>query len=82
MDDVRDFTDEAGVEYPILLDPSGSVMDAYGVLGLPASFLIDRQGTIRFLRFGPIAEDDPSFMESLEGLLSLEVESTGGGPAG
>jgi cytochrome c-type biogenesis protein len=68
---VRSFTEEEGVGYRILLDPEQSVMDAYGVLGLPATFLIDREGNIRFLRYGPVSEDDPSFMESLEAQLSL-----------
>lgn len=81
-DDVRTFVEESGVDYQILLDPTGSVMDRYGVLGLPASFIIDREGTIRFLRYGPIAENDPSFIESLESILSLGPDTMGEDPEG
>ena len=82
VENVRSFVAESGVDYQILLNPTGSVMDRYGVLGLPASFIIDRQGTIQFLRYGPIAENDPSFLESLERLLSLEEDEVGGDPEG
>ena len=82
VEDVRSFVGESGVEYQILLDPAGSVMDRYGVLGLPATFIIDRQGRIQFLRYGPIAENDPVFLESLESLLSLGEDEIGGDPEG
>jgi hypothetical protein len=40
------------------------------VLGLPATFLIDREGVLRWMRYGPIAEDDPEFLRALQDAIS------------
>lgn len=66
---VRMFVDEYEVTYTILHDPTMRGMDAYQALGLPATFLIDREGTLRWLRFGPIPEGDPEFLAALESVL-------------
>lgn len=45
--DVRSFVHEYGLEFDVLLDPTGGIQDAYAVTGLPTTFLIDRDGRIR-----------------------------------
>jgi len=52
-DEVADFVRELGVGYTILLDPRMRGSDLYRVVGLPASFLVDRDGILRWMRFGP-----------------------------
>lgn len=69
-DDVAMFVDEYGVTYTILHDARMRGMELYNVLGLPATFLIDRDGVLRWMRYGPIPEDDPGFLEALEDVLS------------
>jgi len=66
---IRMFMEEYGVTYTILHDPAMRGMDTYQAIGLPATFLIDREGVLRWLRFGPIAEDDPEFLAALEAVL-------------
>ena len=66
LDSVKDFLGEMGVTYDILLDPDMVSTDVFAAIGLPASFLIDGDGVIRFTRLGPIAEGDPAFLEALE----------------
>lgn len=68
-DDVAMFVDEYAVTYTILHDPQMRGMELYQVLGLPATFLIDREGVLRWMRYGPIPEDDPSFLQALEDVL-------------
>ena len=68
-DDVAEFVQEYGVTYPILLDPQMRGMDAYRVMGLPASFLIDRDGVLRWMRIGPVGERDHDFFTALESTL-------------
>lgn len=68
-DQVADFVEEYSVTYPILLDPQMRGMDLYRVLGLPASFLIDREGTLRWMRIGPVMENDKDFLNALESTL-------------
>jgi hypothetical protein len=67
---VSTFVDEFGVTYTILHDPSMRGMELYQVLGLPATFLIDREGVLRWMRYGPIAEGDPDFLRALGDVLS------------
>ena len=67
---VAAFVEEYGVTYTILHDPQMRGMELYQVLGLPATFLIDREGVLRWMRYGPIAENDPNFLGALEDVLS------------
>jgi thiol-disulfide isomerase/thioredoxin len=48
------FQRQYGLDLYVLLDDEGSVTRAYGVRGLPATFLIDRQGVVRVQRLGPL----------------------------
>ena len=73
-DAVRMFVDEYDVTYTILHDPTMRGMDVYQALGLPATFLIDRQGVLRWMRFGPIEEGDATFLEALETVLDAPAE--------
>jgi cytochrome c-type biogenesis protein len=68
--DVGMFVEEYGVTYTILHDPQMRGMELYQVPGLPATFLIDREGTLRWIRYGPILEGDADFTGALEELLS------------
>jgi cytochrome c biogenesis protein CcmG, thiol:disulfide interchange protein DsbE len=69
-DQVAAFVEEYGVTYTILHDPQMRGMDLYQILGLPATFLIDREGVLRWMRYGPIAENDPEFLGALDDVLS------------
>jgi len=51
---VRRFGDELNLEMPLLLDPGGEVYRAFGVEGLPSSYLVDRDGIIRDVRLGVV----------------------------
>ena len=66
LDSVKDFLEEMGVTYDILLDPDMVSTDVFAAIGLPASFLIDGDGVVRYTRLGPILEGDPEFLEALE----------------
>ncbi len=68
-DQVEMFTEEYGVTYTILLDPQMRGMDSYQVLGLPATFLIDREGVLQWMKYGPLGETDSQFHEALEDAL-------------
>ena len=69
-EDIEIFVEEYGVSYTILHDPMMKGMDLYQVLGLPATFLVDREGILRWMRYGPILEGDEEFLQALEELLS------------
>lgn len=50
----REFLRRLGSNYPHLLDQDGKIGIAYGVYGVPETFLIDRNGVIRCKHAGPI----------------------------
>ncbi len=43
---------EQGVSYPVVNDPEGSLVRRYGVSGVPATFILDADGTVRFVTRG------------------------------
>jgi peroxiredoxin len=45
-DSVRSFKDQYQLNFPILLDSDGSVGEYYGVISIPTTYLIDRDGYI------------------------------------
>lgn len=49
---VREFADEYGADFPILIDPKAEAAEAYRLLGLPSSYFIDQQGVLREQHFG------------------------------
>ena len=66
---VAEFVDEFGVTYPVWLDPDGRVTAAFPAMGIPATYLVDRAGTVRWRKIGPIAEGDTSLARALEAVL-------------
>jgi cytochrome c biogenesis protein CcmG/thiol:disulfide interchange protein DsbE len=43
---VKQFVDEFGLEFPVLLDETGSVSNAYNVIAIPTTYYIDRDGVV------------------------------------
>jgi cytochrome c biogenesis protein CcmG, thiol:disulfide interchange protein DsbE len=65
--DALAFIDEYGLTYPMLRDGPGDVRDDYGILGLPETFVVDRQGRIAAVARGPV--DEQFMREHVEPLL-------------
>ena len=53
---VRDYADDFGMEFPIVMDRDGRVGERYRLLGLPMTFFIDRAGVVRSVFAGPFVE--------------------------
>ena len=53
---IASFRDEFGLTFPLALDETGAVNDAYGIQTRPSSFLLDRDGLILTRHFGLITE--------------------------
>ncbi|HET7343808.1 MAG TPA: TlpA disulfide reductase family protein [Methylomirabilota bacterium] len=52
-DAVRRYAVELGLSFPLLLDQPGTISAAYGVIGLPTTFLVGRDGRAVALAVGP-----------------------------
>jgi thiol-disulfide isomerase/thioredoxin len=66
---VAAFTHKVAVDYPILLDGDGKVSLAWEVFGLPSSFIVDRQGQIRYSVNRAIDWDTDEVKAAVEKLL-------------
>jgi thiol-disulfide isomerase/thioredoxin len=57
-------------QIPVLFDPKGAAPLAFGVKGMPTSFLIDKTGTIRFTHMGYSGNVDARYRQEIAQLLS------------
>ena len=67
VEDALEFLDdlETPLAYHVVLDRTAEVMDAYGVVGMPTSFLIGRDGNIRMVHKGFRAGDTELLEQAL-----------------
>ena len=67
LETVQKFVQDIGISYETLLDRQGEVMRRYQVMGLPMTYIIDRQGIVRARIIG---ESTPEvFTQAISGLL-------------
>jgi len=59
-DDALAFVKKLKITYPIMMDPEGEVGLLYGAFGLPATYLIDRNGTVLARMWGPADWSGPA----------------------
>ena len=67
--DVAGFAKNFGMTYTILRDPDERVSAMFAIPGVPASFLVDREGIVRWRHLGPFAASDTTFLAVLNSLL-------------
>lgn len=60
------FAQELGASYTLWHDPADRVSSTFLAVGVPASYLIDRDGTLRWRHVGPVTADDPALTAALE----------------
>ena len=49
---VKEFIEDAGYTFPVLLSPGNKIPLAYNIRGIPATFFIDADGVIRDIKIG------------------------------
>lgn len=67
--DIDAFFKESGFMLPTYLDASGAAAKAYGITGVPESFVIDKQGVVVKKVVGGLAWDSAEVAAMLEGLM-------------
>ena len=65
-DAIRTFMDEFQMTYPVWRDPDERVSTRFLAIGVPATYLIDRQGILRWRKTGPIAPKDTALSAAIE----------------
>ncbi len=54
---IKDFLEENGYTYPVLMDESGEVFMSYGAYSLPTTFMIDKNGNVFGYISGQLSEE-------------------------
>lgn len=65
-DGIQEFMRELRMTYPVWHDPDERVATQFLVVGIPATFLIDRTGVLRWRKTGPILPGDTSLTHAIE----------------
>ena len=65
-DAIRAFMTDFRMTYPVWRDPDERVMTRFLTVGVPATFLIDREGVLRWRKTGPIQPKDTSLIAAIE----------------
>ena len=69
-DTIREFAADFGMTYPLWLDPDERVQSTFLAIGVPATFLIDREGMLRWRHVGPVRASDPTLVREIERALA------------
>ena len=65
-DTIRTFMKDFDMTFPIWRDPDERITTLFRAVGVPGTFLIDRQGILRWKKIGPVAPGDTSLTAAIE----------------
>lgn len=63
---IRNFATDFRMTYALWLDPDERVQSTFLAIGVPATFLIDRNGILRWRHVGPVRANDSTLVRELE----------------
>lgn len=66
--DIKRFLDQEPVGFPLPMDESSQVVQAWPVRGLPTTFVVDPQGRLAYKAVGEREWDDPPLLKLVRGL--------------
>lgn len=69
---IKAFMKDFEMTYPVWRDPDERVSAQFLVVGVPATFLIDRDGVLRWRKTGPIQPRDTGLVAAIERALGAE----------
>ena len=72
IDDATRFLSRYSINYDSLSDPQGEVAEAYGLLAMPTSFVIDPEGRITLVHQGFKPGDMTAIRAHIDELLSVQ----------
>lgn len=65
-DEIRSFMKDFRMTFPIWRDPEERISTRFLAVGVPATFLVDRTGILRWRKTGPIAPNDSTLIKAIE----------------
>ncbi len=76
-DDANAFLSDKPHSMTVVFDPKGTAPTAFGVSAMPTSYLIDRDGRVRFVHVGYSAKTIDAYKREIDELLSDTRAATG-----
>jgi peroxiredoxin len=70
---IQEYAKELGLTFPLVLDPGGEIFRSYGVIGLPTTFLVGRDGRPVAMAIGARAWDSAKARALIQALLAESV---------
>ena len=64
------FLRKNGLNVPVLLDPDRAIAGLYGTYKFPETYIVDRQGVVRYKAIGPRNWTDPSNIQLLRDIIA------------
>jgi DsbE subfamily thiol:disulfide oxidoreductase len=59
-----------GINFPVVMDKNKGVYASYGATGVPETFLLDKEGVIKYKKIGPFDWTSSGFLRAVDGLLA------------
>lgn len=79
---ISNFVQEQRMPFMVLHDAHTHVAQSYGVTGYPQSFLIDKQGKVRYHLLGAVDWMVPPLQKTIEGMLAEPAATVYGSSSG
>ena len=70
VEDFEPFLTANPVNFPVLVDPQGQAIKDWRIMAYPTTYLIDKQGQIRYALFGGTEWDQPHHIERIQQILN------------
>jgi cytochrome c biogenesis protein CcmG, thiol:disulfide interchange protein DsbE len=64
--DIRQFMGDYSMTYPIWRDPSETVSSVFRVIGVPTTYLVDREGVMQWRKTGIVHMNDTTLLAAIE----------------
>lgn len=70
---VKPYITKGGFSFPVLIDSSFKVNGDYGIIGIPTTFIVDKDGMITHKILGPRDWNSPEARELIKRIMSSKV---------
>lgn len=71
LKEIKTFLEHVPADYPVLVDSESSLVEPWQLRAFPSTYIIDRQGQLRYQYFGGLEWDEPEIIKFLEKNLEI-----------
>ena len=66
LKEIKTFLEHVPADYPVLVDTASSLTEPWQLQAFPSTYLLDRQGRLRYQYFGGLEWDEPELIKFIE----------------